>query len=327
MVDCGACGTAQPEQSRFCNQCGAKLASRCLSCNAVLAAAARFCNQCGTPVVSSGSTKGRPSGGSKAAHPLEVAEAAARKVDEFLDVARQWREAGDDTRAAQCLRKAESKAAARKARPYISEFADFALLWAELASKADVERITEKALASIETWDAQSSQRDLARIALALDCVGAALTLVELRDAALSVIDRETKNWPHANERSEVDFRACHIGMFAGRWYSVQESFCRELLEETEDDIGGVWGATLFARAYHSMDDASAVGRMMDLAEELWFETEDDFIEAQHICEAYIHFENRPAAEMWCYNMAKVADGSDEEDMVAMAREEISEIS
>lgn len=44
---CGACGTDNPPQNRFCDQCGAGLDTVCPSCGATVRAEARFCGACG----------------------------------------------------------------------------------------------------------------------------------------------------------------------------------------------------------------------------------------------------------------------------------------
>lgn len=49
-IGCPRCGAANPEPARFCQQCGASLASApCAACGAQLTAAAKFCAQCGKP--------------------------------------------------------------------------------------------------------------------------------------------------------------------------------------------------------------------------------------------------------------------------------------
>ena len=49
---CLQCEHDNPPQSKFCLQCGARLALRCPSCNAELPSGANFCNECGKPVTS-----------------------------------------------------------------------------------------------------------------------------------------------------------------------------------------------------------------------------------------------------------------------------------
>jgi class 3 adenylate cyclase len=51
---CPRCRQENPQQSRFCAQCGASLALSCAGCGAELTAGAKFCNQCGRPVAGLG---------------------------------------------------------------------------------------------------------------------------------------------------------------------------------------------------------------------------------------------------------------------------------
>mgnify|MGYP006171315087 CR=1 FL=1 len=48
-MDCPKCRHANPPQAKFCSECGARLASRCVACGAELAAGAKFCGECGAP--------------------------------------------------------------------------------------------------------------------------------------------------------------------------------------------------------------------------------------------------------------------------------------
>lgn len=50
MVDCPSCGAAVPKTSKFCPECGAKMAvaAFCASCGAELPASGKFCPECGT---------------------------------------------------------------------------------------------------------------------------------------------------------------------------------------------------------------------------------------------------------------------------------------
>lgn len=57
MLTCDACGTGNPQGTKFCCQCGAKLASPaeqeklvCPSCGIEVAAGVKFCNECGTRI-------------------------------------------------------------------------------------------------------------------------------------------------------------------------------------------------------------------------------------------------------------------------------------
>jgi class 3 adenylate cyclase len=48
-MSCSACGHPIPERAKFCNECGAPVASRCAGCGTELTPAAKFCNECGRP--------------------------------------------------------------------------------------------------------------------------------------------------------------------------------------------------------------------------------------------------------------------------------------
>lgn len=46
---CPSCGYANPEGTKFCQECGAKLGSlKCVSCGADLPPGSRFCGECGS---------------------------------------------------------------------------------------------------------------------------------------------------------------------------------------------------------------------------------------------------------------------------------------
>jgi class 3 adenylate cyclase/predicted ATPase len=51
-MECPSCRSETPDDSRFCESCGAALHSRCTSCGAAVSAAARFCSKCGKKVES-----------------------------------------------------------------------------------------------------------------------------------------------------------------------------------------------------------------------------------------------------------------------------------
>ncbi len=45
---CPSCGHQNPEQTKFCSECGTKLGvTRCVSCGTELAPGTRFCGECG----------------------------------------------------------------------------------------------------------------------------------------------------------------------------------------------------------------------------------------------------------------------------------------
>src|SRR6516165_5794797 len=45
---CANCGSENPTDSTFCEQCGRKLELLCPACKAPVSAGARFCRKCGT---------------------------------------------------------------------------------------------------------------------------------------------------------------------------------------------------------------------------------------------------------------------------------------
>jgi len=51
---CPACDHENRAAARFCDRCGAVLASACASCGTELRAGAKYCDACGTPVGPSG---------------------------------------------------------------------------------------------------------------------------------------------------------------------------------------------------------------------------------------------------------------------------------
>lgn len=51
---CPRCQASTPDDSRFCNQCGAPLSVVCEVCSTANLAASRFCSQCGRPLLTSG---------------------------------------------------------------------------------------------------------------------------------------------------------------------------------------------------------------------------------------------------------------------------------
>ncbi|HHP7234674.1 MAG TPA: zinc ribbon domain-containing protein, partial [Desulfobacterales bacterium] len=46
-MQCPECRFDNPKDSKFCNQCGARLALTCTKCNQANPTGSRFCNQCG----------------------------------------------------------------------------------------------------------------------------------------------------------------------------------------------------------------------------------------------------------------------------------------
>ncbi|MGH7895770.1 MAG: double zinc ribbon domain-containing protein, partial [Candidatus Binatia bacterium] len=49
-MHCTACRHQNPDQARFCEQCGTRLARVCGACGVEMSVGARFCHACGTPV-------------------------------------------------------------------------------------------------------------------------------------------------------------------------------------------------------------------------------------------------------------------------------------
>src|SRR5712691_8410208 len=49
-MTCSQCQRENPEGAKFCNACGARLASVCPTCGQVNPPGSRFCNECGTPL-------------------------------------------------------------------------------------------------------------------------------------------------------------------------------------------------------------------------------------------------------------------------------------
>jgi class 3 adenylate cyclase/tetratricopeptide (TPR) repeat protein len=48
-VACSSCGTENPESSKFCRECGARLILACASCGTSVAPRTKFCPECGAP--------------------------------------------------------------------------------------------------------------------------------------------------------------------------------------------------------------------------------------------------------------------------------------
>src|SRR5712692_9919800 len=47
---CPNCSTANPENAKFCLNCGTRFPASCAGCGVALAPGAKFCHACGTPV-------------------------------------------------------------------------------------------------------------------------------------------------------------------------------------------------------------------------------------------------------------------------------------
>ena len=78
---CAICGTENERGRKFCQECGAKLASGCPSCGAANPPAAKFCGECGTTLAADGPPSGvaapdgsSPDGTRQPAAPAPVSE-------------------------------------------------------------------------------------------------------------------------------------------------------------------------------------------------------------------------------------------------------------
>ena len=49
-MECGSCRFDNPEGTKFCEECGAKLVRACPSCGREVRPTAKFCGECGTPL-------------------------------------------------------------------------------------------------------------------------------------------------------------------------------------------------------------------------------------------------------------------------------------
>src|SRR4051812_20717788 len=54
-MNCPSCGTANPDQAKFCMSCGSGLAAACPNCGAENPPGARFCIECGTALAADAS--------------------------------------------------------------------------------------------------------------------------------------------------------------------------------------------------------------------------------------------------------------------------------
>src|SRR5262245_56746616 len=83
-MQCSACGAANPEDARFCGECGASLArpATCPRCAAPTRPEQRFCNACGAPLAAA-AAEAAPAAAMRAPDdagtPLSGAAAVSRK--------------------------------------------------------------------------------------------------------------------------------------------------------------------------------------------------------------------------------------------------------
>ena len=75
-MTCPACATENLPGAKFCNECGARLATGCPNCGASNQPGAKFCNECGSRLLD---------GQSGATGPRGNAEAEARKLFDRLN--------------------------------------------------------------------------------------------------------------------------------------------------------------------------------------------------------------------------------------------------
>src|SRR5215813_12935569 len=52
-MQCSSCGTDNPPDAAFCEQCGSKLELVCPACKAAVGPGARYCKKCGTAIAAS----------------------------------------------------------------------------------------------------------------------------------------------------------------------------------------------------------------------------------------------------------------------------------
>jgi class 3 adenylate cyclase len=73
-MDCPSCHSEMPDDSRFCEACGAALPVRCISCGAISRAGATFCSKCGKALTADSPAKPATAASSPVANPSASAE-------------------------------------------------------------------------------------------------------------------------------------------------------------------------------------------------------------------------------------------------------------
>src|ERR1700730_10950578 len=78
-MECPSCHSEMPDNSKFCEACGAALPVRCASCGAISRAGARFCSNCGKALAPNGAAEPAspvpaPLHASQGTHPAATAE-------------------------------------------------------------------------------------------------------------------------------------------------------------------------------------------------------------------------------------------------------------
>jgi serine/threonine protein kinase/class 3 adenylate cyclase/tetratricopeptide (TPR) repeat protein len=82
-LQCRSCGEQNPDNARFCVQCGTRLASTCAGCQAELTPNAKFCANCGTPVGPAAQARRETTPVPSPAHPSSFAD-GRYTVERFL---------------------------------------------------------------------------------------------------------------------------------------------------------------------------------------------------------------------------------------------------
>jgi len=82
-MHCPRCRNESPPSSRFCTECGARLALACAGCGAALAEGVRFCGQCGLSV------EAQRAGQPRFANPRNAAAGAIRVLEPAITASRR----------------------------------------------------------------------------------------------------------------------------------------------------------------------------------------------------------------------------------------------
>jgi len=90
-MNCSSCGRANPEDARFCEQCGAALGRACPRCGLAVAAGSRFCRRCGADLAGLAAPPARPEGERKQITVVFVDIVGSTSIAEKMD-AEDWRE-------------------------------------------------------------------------------------------------------------------------------------------------------------------------------------------------------------------------------------------
>lgn len=90
-MNCSSCGRANPEDARFCEQCGAALGRACPRCGLAVAAGSQFCRRCGADLAGLAAPPARPEGERKQITVVFVDIVGSTSIAEKMD-AEDWRE-------------------------------------------------------------------------------------------------------------------------------------------------------------------------------------------------------------------------------------------